>query len=308
VEGSESSIVTERKTGVIDNFLNSEAYASGVSWPAVIAGAFVTAALWLILLALGAGMGLSAVSPWSNAGASAATVSRLGIIWLIIVQIIASGMGGYLAGRLRTKWTIIHTDEVYFRDTAHGFLAWAVGLVISAAFLASIITTVVGGVGQSGRTGFSIANGAAATSDLSAGGPKLNSNDYFVDRLLRTNHPVSAANDAQVHAEAAGILTHALEQKNLPAADQAYLAELVATRTGLSAAASDRRVAEVYAEMQQAADSARKAAAHLSLWLFVALLIGAFCASYAATLGGRQRDQVKLINDSSRGQILREPR
>jgi hypothetical protein len=104
----------ERKTGVIDNFLDNEAYASGVSWPAIIAGAFVTGALWLILLALGAGIGLSAVSPWSNAGASAAAVSRIGIIWLIIVQIIAAGMGGYLAGRLRTKWTTIHTDEVYF--------------------------------------------------------------------------------------------------------------------------------------------------------------------------------------------------
>lgn len=298
MEGSESSIITERRTGVIDNFLNSETYASGVSWPAVIAGAFVTAALWLILLALCAGIGLSAVSPWSNAGASAATVSRVGIIWLIIVQIIASGMGGYLAGRLRTKWTIIHTDEVYFRDTAHGFLAWSVGLVISAAFLASVATSVAGGAGQSGRMGFSNVNGAAitTTSALPTGGP----NDYFIDRLFRTNHPVSDSNDAQVYAEAAGILAHALEQKTLPAADQTYLTELVAARTGLNTAASDRRVAEVYAEMQQAAESARKAAAHLSLWLFVAFLIGAFCASYAATIGGRQRDQVKLINDSSR--------
>jgi hypothetical protein len=112
--------------------------------------------------------------------------------------------------------------------------------------------------------------------------------------------PGSAANDAQLRAETAGIFTHALEQKNLSAADQTYLADLVATRTGLSAAASDRRVAEVYADMQLAADSVRKAAAHLSLWLFVAFLIGAFCASYAATIGGRQRDRVTLINDSSR--------
>ena len=300
MEGSESSIITERKTGVIDNFLNSDASVSGVSWPAVIAGAFVTAALWLILLDLGAGMGLSAVSPWSNAGASAATVSRLGILWLIIVQIIASGMGGYLAGRLRTKWTTIHTDEVYFRDTAHGFLAWSVGLVISAAFLASLATSMAGAAGRSGRAGFSTANGAATTSDRSVSGPNLNSNDYFIDRLFRTNHPVSGSNDAQVHAEAAGILAHALEQKTLRAGDQAYLAELVAARTGLSVAASEGRVAEVYAEMQQGAESARKAAAHLSLWLFVAFLIGAFCASYAATIGGRQRDQVKLIDDSSR--------
>jgi hypothetical protein len=300
MEASESSIVIERETGVIDNFRNIEAYASGVSWSAVIAGAFVTAALWLILLALGAGIGLSAISPWSNTGAAAATVSRIGIIWLMIVQIIASGMGGYLAGRLRTKWATIHTDEVYFRDTAHGFLAWAVGLVISAAFLVSAAASLAGGAGQSGRMAFSTANAASTTGALPAGGLNLNSNDYYSDRLFRTNHPGSEANDAQLRAEAAGIFTHALEQKNLSAADQTYLAELVAARTGLSAAASDRRVAEVYADMQQAADSVRKAAAHLSLWLFVAFLIGAFCASYAATIGGRQRDRVTLINDSAR--------
>jgi len=87
----------------------------------VIAGAFVAAALSLILLALGTGLGLSSVSPWSNVGASASTVSKAAIVWLIVMQVIASAMGGYLAGRLRTKWANIHNDEVYFRDTAHGF-------------------------------------------------------------------------------------------------------------------------------------------------------------------------------------------
>jgi hypothetical protein len=79
----------------------------------------------------------------------------------------------------------------------------------------------------------------------------------------------------------------------LSSADQAYLAALVAANTGLSAPESERRVVEVYAEAQQAADKARRAAAHLALWLFISFLIGAFCASYAATIGGRQRDQVR---------------
>jgi hypothetical protein len=114
--------------------VKNEAYASGVSWAAVIAGAFGAAALSLILFALGTGFGLSATSPWSN---SAASPSRVGVgasIWLIVIQIIAFGLGGYLAGRLRTKWVDVHTNEVYFRDTAHGFLVWAVGIVITAAF------------------------------------------------------------------------------------------------------------------------------------------------------------------------------
>ena len=113
----------------------NEADASCVYWGAVIGGAFVTAALSIILLALGTGLGLSSISPWANVGASASIVGTAAIVWLIAMQIVSSSMGGYLAGRLRTKWTTIHTHEVYFRDTAHGFLVWAVALVITASFL-----------------------------------------------------------------------------------------------------------------------------------------------------------------------------
>src|SRR5438128_1913183 len=126
----------------------TEAHSSGVSWGAVIGGAFVAAALYLILLALGAGFGLSAVSPWSNIGLTASTASALAIAWLVIIEIIASAFGGYLTGRLRTKWTLIHGDEVYFRDTANGFLAWAVALVVSVAFLASAAASMAGSAAQ----------------------------------------------------------------------------------------------------------------------------------------------------------------
>src|SRR3984885_11803428 len=126
----------------------SEARSSGVSWGAVIGGAFVAAAFYLILLALGAGLGLSAVSPWSNVGASASTIGGMAIVWLILIEIISSGLGGYLTGRLRTKWALIHTDEVYFRDTANGFLAWAVALVISVTLLASAAASMVGRAAQ----------------------------------------------------------------------------------------------------------------------------------------------------------------
>jgi hypothetical protein len=86
---------------------------------------------------IGNGLGFSAVSPWSNNGASAAAIGSGAIVWLILTQVLASALGGYLGGRLRTKWTGVHTDEVYFRDTAHGLLVWAVGMVITAGFLAS---------------------------------------------------------------------------------------------------------------------------------------------------------------------------
>src|SRR5450756_2340902 len=102
---------------------NTRADASAVSWGAIMAGAAAAAALSLILLILGIGLGLSSASPWAHQGVSATTFGVSTILWVTLTQLVASGMGGYLAGRLRTKWVEVHTDEVYFRDTAHGFLA-----------------------------------------------------------------------------------------------------------------------------------------------------------------------------------------
>jgi len=100
--------------------------ASAVSSGAIVAGGAATAALSLILLMLGTGLGLSSVSPWAHNDVSAATFGVSTIHWVTFTQLVACPMAGCLAGRLRTKWAAMHTDEVYFRDTAHGFLAWAV--------------------------------------------------------------------------------------------------------------------------------------------------------------------------------------
>src|ERR1022692_3173396 len=169
----------------------SEAHSSGVSWGAVIGGSFVTAAFSLILLALGAGFGLSAVSPWSNVGAPASTVGTAAIIWLIVIEIVASSMGGYLTGRLRTKWALIHTDEVYFRDTANGFLAWAVALVVSVAFLASAAASMAGSGAQ-----------VHASSENPAATAAADPNMYFIDSLFRSDRAGTEAGDPAAKAEA----------------------------------------------------------------------------------------------------------
>ena len=269
------------------SILKTEAQSSGVSWAAVIGGAFVAAALSLILLALGAGLGLSSVSPWSNVGASAATIGTAAIAWLIFMQVVSSSMGGYLAGRLRTKWANVHTDEVYFRDTAHGFLAWAVALVVTAAFLTSAATYMVGGAASSAAGG--IATGGHAD------GREFDSNGYFVDTLFRSESVKPDSNGAPVLGEVGRIFAKSLPQGDLPAADKSYLARLVAARTGLSQPDAEKRVSDVFAGAQQAADTARQAVAHALLWIFLALLMGAFCASFAATIGGRQRDHVVIV-------------
>jgi hypothetical protein len=205
------------------------------------------------------------------------------------MQVISSSMGGYLAGRLRTKWANIHTDEVYFRDTAHGFLAWSVALVVTAAFLTSAATYMVGGAASSAAGGAGIAAGGQADER------GLDANDYFVDTLFRPESVKPDSNGASVHAEVGRIVANSLRQGNLSAADKSYLAQLVAARTGLSQTDAEKRVSDVVAGAQQAADTARKAVAHALLWVFLALLMGAFCASFAATIGGRQRDHVVIV-------------
>src|SRR5476651_1874640 len=122
-----------------------EPSVAGVSWAAVTAGAVVSCALTFVLLAFGIGLGLSVVSPWADSGVSATTFKVGTGLYLIVVAMLSSSIGGYLAGRLRTKWTGVHSDEVFFRDTAHGFLAWAFATVLSAAVLASAATHIVGG-------------------------------------------------------------------------------------------------------------------------------------------------------------------
>src|SRR5271156_2524811 len=204
----------------------NEAHSSGVSWPAVIAGAFVAAALSLILAALGTGIGLSAISPWDGAGSSASAVGKGAIVWLILTELIASSIGGYLAGRLRTKWARVHTHEVYFRDTAHGFLVWAVGLVIAAAFLASAATSLMGGAERRGAN----TTEASGPSQSSAG-----PNGHFVDMLLRSNAPTAARDDSSIRAEVVLILANGLRNGTIPPADKTSLAQVVASKTGVTA-------------------------------------------------------------------------
>lgn len=288
---------------------------SAVSWGAIAAGAAAAAALSLILLILGVGLGLSSVSPWANAGVTAATLGVSTIVWLTVTQLLASAMGGYLAGRLRTKWVDTQADEVYFRDTAHGFLAWAVASLATAALLTSVIGSIVGGGVQAGAT---VAGGATVTATAAATGIAQNeeggSMAYFVDTLFRRDAGVVSASTAAPGDTASSYLDNERElaeigrilmfhqlSEPLPEDDVRHVGQLVAQRTGLSQADAEKRVTDTYARAQSqvreaetdaraVADAARKASSTAALWLFVSLLIGAFCASLAATFGGRQRD------------------
>ena len=296
--------------------------ASAVSWAAIAAGAAAAASLSLILLILGVGLGLSSVSPWARDGISAGTFGVSTILWLTLTQLFAAAMGGYLAGRLRTRWTEVHTDEIYFRDTAHGFLAWAVATLATAALLTSVIGSILGTGAQAGATvasgavgaATSMTGGAGAAARMSQGGDG-GAMGYLVDSLFR-REPVAAGNmpsgaagvgdtversSSHDAAEVSRIFMNVGRTEALPPEDIRYVGQVVAQRTGLSQQDAEKRVTDGYARAQtklrdaetaarNAADKARKASAYGALWLFVSLLIGAFVASLAATYGGRRRD------------------
>jgi hypothetical protein len=271
---------------------------SGVSWAAVAAGAVAAAALMLLLVAFGAGMGFSAVSPWNDSGVSASTFSVATGIYLVLVGVMSSAVGGYLAGRLRTKWVGVHSNEVFFRDTAHGFLAWAFATLISATALATTTAYLANG------TAAGIGGASAQTAR------SVNPSEIYVDKLFRSTPAVPAAaapaaatenapaagsanagNSYQARAEVLRLWTADFRtDQDLGANDKAYVAQVVAARTGMSQADAEKRVNDVVTEAKTALDKARRAAAKLSFWLTAALLFGAFAASLAAAEGGALRD------------------
>lgn len=269
-------------------------HASGVSWGAVFAGAACAAALSFILLILGFGLGLSAISPWSNTGATLAGIGISSIIWVAFTQIVASGMGGYLAGRLRVRWASIHNDEVYFRDTAHGLITWSVSTLAAAVLLSSALTTVLGGGLKAGADINAGAGVSEASLDMSTPG-----SSYFADSLLRTSANTEDQAEQAVRNEVSAILLHSMMQGEVSADDRQYLTSVIVRYTGINQSEATARVNRVMeaAQQQQSdarelADQARRAAAYSALWMFIALLCGAFFASLMATFGGRQRDQL----------------
>jgi len=272
-----------------------ESAKSAVSWPAIIAGAVVATSASLLLLTLGSGLGLISTSPWPGSGASAGTVTALAAVWLIAVQWIASGIGGYLTGRLRTKCVGTHTHEVFFRDTAHGFIAWALATVVLAIVIAVAATAAAGTAVRAGAT---VAAGSAVGAANAANiGPHTSVSGYDVDMLFRSSQPDPGESVSDARAEATHILAKGLTTGDVAAADRTYVAQLIAARTGIAQPDAERRVDDVIAQLKaaetkarQAADAARKAAATASILTALSLLIGAFIACATAALGGQERD------------------
>ena len=292
-----------------------ESSVAAIAWGPIIGGAVAATGITLILLLLGSGVGLTMVSPWSGESSSAATVGITAAIWLVVVQWLSSALGGYLTGRLRTKWAAVHTDEVFFRDTAHGFLSWALATVFVAGFLASSLTSLAGaGASAAGQAAMAagVAGGSAAASASdtnSADAPTA----YFTDALLRPQNIADRANadNGAAAAEISRILLQGAANGSVPDGDKTYIAGIVSARTGLPEADARARVDTVLKQIddakvaaQAAADKARKAAATSALIGSLSLLVGAFIAAAAAAFGGRQRDEEEDLIATSRGPLV----
>ncbi|MCP3716427.1 hypothetical protein [Paraburkholderia sp. CNPSo 3281] len=301
---------------------------SAVSWSAVVAGAMGMAAFALILLMLGTGLGLSSLSPWPGSGAHAKTFGVAAVIWICVTQVMSAGLGGYLTGRLRRHWPGIGTDETHFRDTVHGFLAWALATLLSAI----LFSAAMSGLAREG-----VSAGAENASHVASGAVALNRGNapaaygtwpigYLIDGMLRpvagaaasdawgasgasgassspnTIHAEQVFETAQQKQEIARIFLNSLPAGGaLSAEDTEYVAHIVAEKTGLAPAYARARVRTTWSRLQEkvnaeenaaraAVETLRRATVRVTLWLFISLLMGAFSASLMATIGGRMRE------------------
>src|ERR1700759_2872155 len=255
-----------------------ELEAPGVSWGAILAGAATACALTLLMLSLGMGLGFAVVSPWGNRGVSSTSFEIGTGLYFIVMAMVSAGLGGYLAGRLRRKSIGLETVEVQFRDTAHGFLAWAVASIVGAVLLASPASSLLGS-----------ATGGAVQAAVSASQSSPMNN--YTDMLLRSDNRTDQQSLADTRGEVTRLLTTSLRANNdVSATDRDYLVKAVAARTGLSQADAEKRVNDVITEAKADLDKARKAAMQTAIWLTLSLFIGAFSATLAAMEGGGLRD------------------
>ena len=250
----------------------------GVSWGAILAGAAAACALTLLLLSLGVGLGFAVVSPWGSSGVSSTSFEIGTGLYFIVMAMVSAGLGGYLAGRLRRKSIGLETVEVQFRDTAHGFLAWALASIVGAMLLASPASSLLGS-----------ATGGAVQAAVSVSQSSPINN--YTDMLLRSDNRTDQQSLADTRGEVTRLLTTSLRANNdVSATDRDYLVKTVAARTGLSQADAEKRVNDVITQAKADLDKARKAAMHTAIWLTLSLFIGAFAAAAAAWEGGGVRD------------------
>ena len=251
---------------------------SYVEWGAVIAGTVAALAVSLVLLAFGAAIGLASVSPWTTTATGLKAVGVGTAFWFLLVTLWSFALGGYLAARLRHRWSDATPAEVRFRDSAHGLLVWALSVLIAAGLAASGVSAIGRGLGAAAGSAAAAADQVTATTDL----------------LFRSSNATPSLQTADARSEVSRLLLRSAGKGEVSSADRTYVAQLVATRTGISQADAEKRVTQSLDELKAAADRARKIGVVLAFLTASILLIGGATAWWAAAVGGSHRESGTL--------------
>jgi hypothetical protein len=265
---------------------------SYIEWSAIIAGAVGASAISFLLLTFGGAIGLTLTSPLRNASGLTAWGTLIAVTWwAVLVQIGSFFAGGYLAGRMRAKWRENDRNESRFRDSAHGFMVWSVGVLLTAVIAAGAGSATIK---------------AATQAVAAAKGDNVSASDFAADLLLRPSRGATgtpAGSNPGQRDEVRRIFSSAISNAELTARDRDYLTEVVSTRTGLAQAEARSRVDQTVQETQkfeaQARETAEKARRYTVISGFIAaasLLISLAAAIGGAGLGGRHRDDGTVAN------------
>ncbi len=249
-----------------------------VEWGPIIAGVAAAMAVTFTLLSFGAAVGLSSVSPWTSTSTSVKAATIGSAFWLLLVNVWAFALGGYLAARMRHRWNDAPQKEVDFRDGAHGLIVWAVAVSIMAYVAASGAAAVARGAASAG---VAAAQSAAPADPLGTA----------VDTMLRSTRQTPDGRQTDARAEIIRIMTTSVTAGEIPQADRTYMAELVAQRTGVAQPEAEKRVNDTIAKAKSAADTARKTGVVVGFLLASVLLVCAGAAWWGASVGGRHRDE-----------------
>ena len=271
----------------------NDAAGSYFEWGSIFGGVVVAVAGALIFVSFGSAIGLGMIAPWSSAGAT--TISILGAAWFLITSALAYYFGGYIAGRMRSTHGDANAGEVELRDALNGAAVWGVGVLVFFWLGASVLSSVATGTAA---VGSAVAQAGGAVVQSEAVGDVA---DYTVNKLFRSDGPVSRTRAEDFRQQSLQILGRAVADGELTSDDRDYLAQLVATQTSLTPEEAQARVDQVYAEAQataaevaetakEAAEAAQNTALVLGFLTAAGFLISLVAAWFGAVAGGAHRD------------------
>jgi hypothetical protein len=279
----------------------AQEHHSYVDWSAIIAGVVLASAISLVLLTFGSAVGLSFANFRSFDGVAPLWVGIAAATWLLWVEVSSFMAGAYLTGRLRRRFADATEHEVAVRDGAHGLIVWAASLVIGAIIAVGGLGAAANAIGSAAAT---LTTAASNVTDDT--GVSLDPNAYYADMLFRLppGSTPAAGTLTDFRAEAGRILAESATAGELSADDRTYLAQSVASETGMSPTDAGARVTQVTtaidaakAKAAEIAESARKAAVLAAFLTAASFLVAAAGAYWSASMGGRHRDDGTVFAD-----------